>query len=234
MLRVCLPLGLVEGDESRDILGVDVWLDSILGASGLSNAPRSAAPWIAGSQVGGWHSYTGKPLSISPFFSRIYTRPKRLHTLPECVRQWKYKAEWSWQALFPYLRLGPPDPLQLVLDDHTTNSVLSLIYNMRQSVAYGSRASQAPSSTSSAAALTKLIEKKKEFDAVSALERASTQYLERIQELADDCEVMADAGQSSFIFITYMVKGQYLTITQSIRSSPGTMATDVPNSEPIL
>ncbi|KAH6914206.1 hypothetical protein BKA70DRAFT_1260725 [Coprinopsis sp. MPI-PUGE-AT-0042] len=65
---------------------------------------------------------------------------------------------------------------------------------MRQSVAYGSRASQVPSSASSAA-LAKLIEKKKEFDAVSALERASTQYLERIQELADDCEMMADAGQ---------------------------------------
>lgn len=66
---------------------------------------------------------------------------------------------------------------------------------MRQSVAYGSRASQVPSSASSAAALAKLIEKKKEFDAVHALERASTQYLERIQELADDCEVIADAGQ---------------------------------------
>ncbi|TEB37491.1 hypothetical protein FA13DRAFT_1726599 [Coprinellus micaceus] len=46
-----------------------------------------------------------------------------------------------------------------------------------------------------AATAAKLIEKKKEFDAVSALERASAQYLERITALADDCEVMADAGR---------------------------------------
>ncbi|EFI28178.1 hypothetical protein CC1G_14205 [Coprinopsis cinerea okayama7 len=65
---------------------------------------------------------------------------------------------------------------------------------MRPSMAY-SRVSYLPSSVSSAAAVAKLAEKKKEFDAVSALERASTQYLERIMELADDCEVMADAGQ---------------------------------------
>jgi hypothetical protein len=48
---------------------------------------------------------------------------------------------------------------------------------------------------SSAAALLKLIEKKKEFDAVSALERASTLYLERIEGLGEEFDVMANAGE---------------------------------------
>ncbi|KAJ7928566.1 hypothetical protein B0H13DRAFT_1597380 [Mycena leptocephala] len=47
----------------------------------------------------------------------------------------------------------------------------------------------------SAAAAAKFLEKKKEFDAVSALQRASTLYLQRIEGLADDCETMADAGK---------------------------------------
>lgn len=45
------------------------------------------------------------------------------------------------------------------------------------------------------AATTKLLEKKKEYDAVAALERASALYLQRIDGLADDLDVMADAGQ---------------------------------------
>ena len=65
---------------------------------------------------------------------------------------------------------------------------------MRPSIA-ASRASHLPSAAPSAAAAAKLIEKKKEFDAVSALERASALYLERISALADDCVVMADAGE---------------------------------------
>ncbi|KAJ7078859.1 hypothetical protein B0H15DRAFT_859536 [Mycena belliarum] len=47
----------------------------------------------------------------------------------------------------------------------------------------------------SAAAAAKFLEKKKEFDAVSALQRASALYLQRIEGLADDCETMADAGK---------------------------------------
>ncbi|KAJ8595781.1 hypothetical protein M405DRAFT_857021 [Rhizopogon salebrosus TDB-379] len=43
--------------------------------------------------------------------------------------------------------------------------------------------------------MSRLQEKKKEFEAVSALERASALFLKRIEGLADDCEVMADAGQ---------------------------------------
>ncbi|KAF6760085.1 hypothetical protein DFP72DRAFT_1166352, partial [Ephemerocybe angulata] len=64
---------------------------------------------------------------------------------------------------------------------------------MRPSIA-ASRASHIPSAPSAAAA-AKLVEKKKEFDAVCALERASALYLERITALAEDCEVMADAGR---------------------------------------
>lgn len=44
-------------------------------------------------------------------------------------------------------------------------------------------------------AAAKLLEKKKEYDAVCALERASALYLERIEGLGEDCDIMADAGQ---------------------------------------
>ena len=50
-----------------------------------------------------------------------------------------------------------------------------------------------------AAAVSKLLEKKKEFDAVSALERASSLFLERIEGLGEDCDIMADAGQGKNI-----------------------------------
>lgn len=64
---------------------------------------------------------------------------------------------------------------------------------MRQSLAANRASHAAPAQTNSAAA--KLLEKKKEFDAVSALERASALYLERIEGIGDDCDIMADAGQ---------------------------------------
>ena len=60
---------------------------------------------------------------------------------------------------------------------------------MRQSIA-PNRVSQ-PSST----ALARLLEKKKEFHAVSALEKASALYLERIEGLKEDCDIMANAGE---------------------------------------
>ncbi|KAI0686760.1 hypothetical protein C8T65DRAFT_712286 [Cerioporus squamosus] len=56
------------------------------------------------------------------------------------------------------------------------------------------RHSQLPGSASSAAAAAKLAEKKKEFQAVAALERASASFVRRIEDLADDFDVMADAG----------------------------------------
>ena len=64
---------------------------------------------------------------------------------------------------------------------------------MRASIA-ASRQSQLPGSVSSAAAAAKLLEKKKEYEAVAALERASAQFLKRLEELGDDFEVIADAG----------------------------------------
>ncbi|RPD58505.1 hypothetical protein L227DRAFT_654867 [Lentinus tigrinus ALCF2SS1-6] len=64
---------------------------------------------------------------------------------------------------------------------------------MRASVA-PNRQSQLPGSVANAAAAAKLLEKKKEFEAVAALERASAQFLKRIDELGDDFDVMADAG----------------------------------------
>lgn len=45
------------------------------------------------------------------------------------------------------------------------------------------------------ASVHRLLEKKKEYEAVAALERTSALYVKRIEGLADDCEVMADAGQ---------------------------------------
>ena len=57
-----------------------------------------------------------------------------------------------------------------------------------------SRQSQLPGSVANAAAAAKLLEKKKEFEAVAALERASAQFLKRIEELGDDFDVIADAG----------------------------------------
>jgi hypothetical protein len=46
----------------------------------------------------------------------------------------------------------------------------------------------------SAAQLARLADKKKEFEAVDALQRASTLFLRRLEGLADDCEAMAEAG----------------------------------------
>ena len=71
---------------------------------------------------------------------------------------------------------------------------------MRQSVT-ANRASHGAflnSQANAAVASAKLLEKKKEYDAVSALERASALYLERIEGLGEDCDVMADAGQGLF------------------------------------
>ena len=74
---------------------------------------------------------------------------------------------------------------------------------MRPSVASSTRASHAPGSQSapappSAALLARLADKKKEFEAVDALQRASALFLRRLEGLADDCEQMAEAGIGAF------------------------------------
>jgi hypothetical protein len=58
------------------------------------------------------------------------------------------------------------------------------------------RASHAPGSQAppSATLLARLADKKKEIEAVEALQRASDLFLRRLEGLADDCEAMADAG----------------------------------------
>lgn len=68
------------------------------------------------------------------------------------------------------------------------------------------RHSVAPHRASSAmqggfsAALSKLVEKKKEYDAVSALERASALYLERIEGLGEEFDIMANAGEGDCLY----------------------------------
>ena len=64
---------------------------------------------------------------------------------------------------------------------------------MRQSTA-PLRQSHLPGPATNAASAAKLLEKKKEYEAVVALERASTQFLKRIESLGDDFDVIADAG----------------------------------------
>ncbi len=58
------------------------------------------------------------------------------------------------------------------------------------------RSSIAPSAppTASTESLASLIQKKKEAEAVDALQRASVLFLQRLEGLGDDCEAMADAG----------------------------------------
>ncbi len=60
----------------------------------------------------------------------------------------------------------------------------------RASHAPGSQPPPPPSTTS----LARLADKRKEFEAVDALQRAGALFLRRLEGLADDCEVMADAG----------------------------------------
>ena len=67
---------------------------------------------------------------------------------------------------------------------------------MRASMA-ANRQSQLPGSVTSAAAAAKLLEKKKEFEAIQALERASGEFLKRVDVLGDDFEVLADAGRGA-------------------------------------
>jgi len=64
-----------------------------------------------------------------------------------------------------------------------------------RSSAIANRASHGMPVNTQVNAAAKLVEKKKEFDAVAAFERASALYLERIEGLGDDCDIIAEAGQ---------------------------------------
>ncbi|KAI9453134.1 hypothetical protein BJY52DRAFT_1123812 [Lactarius psammicola] len=67
---------------------------------------------------------------------------------------------------------------------------------MRPSTASILRSSLAPGAQHppSAENLAALNQKKKEAEAVDALQRASALFLQRLEGLGDDCEAMADAG----------------------------------------
>ena len=72
---------------------------------------------------------------------------------------------------------------------------------MRQSVA-PNRASQAPN----AATISKLIEKKKEIEAVDALDKICTLFLQRIENMADDFDVMANGGEGALaIYVHWLL-----------------------------
>ena len=74
----------------------------------------------------------------------------------------------------------------------------------------------------------KILEKRKEFEALQALERASSEYVRRMRALAQDCEIMADGGKGLVISRIHAFH-----IFKSICTSAGggdvTMATYVPN-----
>ena len=68
--------------------------------------------------------------------------------------------------------------------------------SVRQSVA-ASRQSHLPPQAVNPVVAAKLAEKKKEFEAIQALERASGEFLKRVDVLGDDFEVLADAGRGA-------------------------------------
>lgn len=77
---------------------------------------------------------------------------------------------------------------------------------MRPSSAASSRASHAGFSSTA-----RLIEKRKEYDAVMALETVSAEMVARLEALGDDCEIMAEAGQgiyNIYIVIPFHFVGQ--------------------------
>lgn len=67
---------------------------------------------------------------------------------------------------------------------------------MRPSSAASSRASYI-GFTGGLSSATRLVEKKKEHDAVMALDHVSAELVERLEALGDDCEIMASAGQGT-------------------------------------
>ena len=64
---------------------------------------------------------------------------------------------------------------------------------MRPSSAASNRASYMTSAGGSATA--RLMEKRKEHDAVMALDKVSGELVDRLEGLGEDCEIMADAGK---------------------------------------
>lgn len=89
------------------------------------------------------------------------------------------------------------------------------------------RASHAPGSQAppSATLLARLADKKKEIEAVEALQHASDLFLRRLEGLADDCEAMADAGIGACMYprawsaLGRTTHGLFLLLFPSVRPS---------------
>jgi len=102
---------------------------------------------------------------------------------------------WTVQWIGGGLR-GPAP----VTDRSSSTTPNNALFIMRQSALPGRQSQLAAAQhLSTSAASAKLLEKKKEYYAVAALERASTLFLERIEGLGEDCEVMADSGEGSLL-----------------------------------
>ena len=85
---------------------------------------------------------------------------------------------------------------------HHASYVCCLI--MRQSIA-PTRQSHLSNSSSNPAAFKQLSEKKKEFEAILALEKASTQFLRRIEGIADDVDNITEAGIGLYFWSSKML-----------------------------
>jgi hypothetical protein len=81
------------------------------------------------------------------------------------------------------------------------------------------------------AATLKLLEKKKEFDAVSALEKATELFLDRIENFGENCDIMANAAEGElYEHFTSHFEAEFVW-TSSSWPSPGAMAKDVRDFE---
>ncbi|KAI6122498.1 hypothetical protein EDD16DRAFT_1691828 [Pisolithus croceorrhizus] len=103
---------------------------------------------------------------------------------------------------------------------------------MRHSVA-PNRMSQTASQVTNAIAMNRLLEKKKEYDAVAALERVTGLFLSRIEGLADDCEVL-EQWQNMFRILDLFLAGrQQHGVDDSVvsDSAPGERLVRVPLDE---
>ena len=103
---------------------------------------------------------------------------------------------------------------------------------MRQSIASHRASQPAPSLPTSGAAIGRLHEKMKEFEAVSALEQSSGLFLRRIESLGEDCDVMAESGQGN------LYRSRLKSLLNSGSTSPWansvSMVNYVPHSELVL
>ncbi|KIJ19257.1 hypothetical protein PAXINDRAFT_8611 [Paxillus involutus ATCC 200175] len=100
-----------------------------------------------------------------------------------------------------------------------------------------SHATSLASQANNAAAMNRLLEKKKEYEAVAALERASATFVKRIEGLGDDCEVMADAGQVHGQVLEqwpnmFRILGLFLANRQQSAQSESEESETVPGSAP--